>query len=216
MVKRAKKAQWKQWVTYGIRIAFMGLFLFLVLQGRMPVWLGIFAASLVGASFFGRVFCGYACPMNTVMGPVDWLMKKLRLPRRKAPAWMTGRILPWVMLVLSFGSMLGLKRVIGLDVPILPMLVGLAAALTLVFEPEVFHNRICPFGAIQRIGGKRTRLGKRVDAQACVGCGVCLKACDSGAIRMEQKNAVIDPASCHQCQSCTVVCPKQAISYGRL
>jgi NAD-dependent dihydropyrimidine dehydrogenase PreA subunit len=120
------------------------------------------------------------------------------------------------MLVLSLGSMLGLKRALGVDVPVLLLLVGLAAAVTLLYEPEVFHNRICPFGAIQRLAGKQARFGKTVSTEACVGCGLCVNACDSGAVRMLNRKAVIDPALCHQCQSCTVVCPKQAIAYGRL
>lgn len=202
-------------VTNLIRLLFLALFLFLVLNGKMQIWLGVFLASAVSATFFGRFFCGYACPMNTLMVPTDWLMKKLRLPRRSAPTWLRGRILPWLMLAASLFSMLGLKRLLGLNVPILLVLVGVAVLVTLVYEPEVFHNRICPFGAIQKLGGQFAKRSKQVDAETCVGCGLCVKACDSRAVQITNRKAVIDKALCHQCQNCSVACPKVAIQYGK-
>jgi polyferredoxin len=212
---RKRKADPRQVITTGVRVAFLAIFLFLVLNGKMPVWLGLFALSLVGATFFGRFFCGYACPMNTLMVPTDWLAKKLRLARRPAPAWLKGRYLPWVVLVVSLVSMMGLKRALGLDIPILLVLTGVAVVITLFYEPEVFHNRICPFGMLQKIGGRFARFSKTVDQDACVGCGLCVKACDSAAVQVRNRKAAINPAMCHQCQNCTVACPKNAIAYGR-
>ena len=202
-------------VTTLVRLLFLVAFLFLVLNGKMQIWLGVFLASAVGASFFGRFFCGYACPMNTLMVPTDWVMKKLRLPRRPAPTWLQGRILPWLMLAVSLFSMLALKRLLGLNVPVLLVLVGVAVLVTLMYEPEVFHNRICPFGAIQKLGGQFAKRSKQVDAETCVGCGLCVKACDSRAVQITNRKAVIDKALCHQCQNCSVACPKAAIQYGK-
>lgn len=212
---RRKRTDPRQTITTLVRLAFLALFLILVLSGSMQIWLGLFLASVVAATFFGRIFCGYACPMNTLMVPTDWLMNKLGLPRRTAPAWLRGKYLPWIMLAISLVSMMGLKRVVGLDIPILLVLVGVAMLVTLFFEPEVFHTRICPFGAIQKIGGRFARFTKHVDQDACIGCGLCVKACDSAAVQITNRKAAINPAMCHQCQNCTVVCPKEAIAYGK-
>ena len=62
-----------------IRILFLALFTFLILNGKMMLWLALFAASLLAALIFGRLFCGYVCPMNTLMIPTEGLSKKLGL-----------------------------------------------------------------------------------------------------------------------------------------
>ena len=60
-----------------IRLLFLVLFISLIVTGNMLIWLALFAISLVMAIFFGRVYCGYACPMNTLMIPSEWLSEKL-------------------------------------------------------------------------------------------------------------------------------------------
>ena len=42
-----------------IRILFLALFLFLLVNGNVMIWLVLFAISLVAALIFGRVYCGY-------------------------------------------------------------------------------------------------------------------------------------------------------------
>ncbi|HBD86889.1 MAG TPA: hypothetical protein DC001_05625, partial [Clostridiales bacterium] len=62
-----------------IRILFLALFLFLLVSGKMMLWLALFGVSLIAALIFGRIYCGYAWPMNTLMIPVERLSKKLKL-----------------------------------------------------------------------------------------------------------------------------------------
>lgn len=52
---------------------FLSAFLFVLANGRMMLWLGLFGVSLLAALVFGRIYCGYVCPMNTVMIPADWI-----------------------------------------------------------------------------------------------------------------------------------------------
>jgi dihydropyrimidine dehydrogenase (NAD+) subunit PreA len=54
-----------------------------------------------------------------------------------------------------------------------------------------------------------------IDDERCNGCGLCVKACDSGgyqAIEMEDKVARIDYLKCDGCGLCVGVCPQEAIS----
>ncbi|HNZ45342.1 MAG TPA: 4Fe-4S binding protein, partial [Candidatus Syntrophosphaera thermopropionivorans] len=47
--------------------------------------------------------------------------------------------------------------------------------------------------------------------QKCVGCGLCMRACAYGAIRIEAKLAVIDEDKCTLCGACVEACPFDAI-----
>lgn len=56
------------YIITAIRMLFLALFLFLVLNGKMMLWLALFAISLVGALLFGRVYCGYIFVNKYVRG----------------------------------------------------------------------------------------------------------------------------------------------------
>lgn len=46
---------------------------------------------------------------------------------------------------------------------------------------------------------------------ACIGCGICVKNCPSGAVKVENFHAVIDYDKCISCGACMEKCPKKAI-----
>ncbi len=200
-----------------IRVLFLALFIFLLANGKVVLWLALFAVSLVAALIFGRVYCGYACPMNTLMIPIEWLSKKLKLQTADTPKWLKNGYFTWITLGISVAVMLLSKRLLHVDLPILPFWLVMSILITLRYKPAVFHNLICPFGALQRSFGRFARLSEKVDKDACVGCKLCEKACPSNAIVVssEDKKAVINTALCHQCIKCQQVCPKDAIHYSK-
>ncbi len=200
-----------------IRILFLGLFLFLLVNGKVMLWLALYAGSLIAALIFGRVYCGYICPMNTLMIPVEWISKKLDLQASKSPKWLKNGYFAWITLVISIAAMLLSKRLLHINLPILPFWLVVSVLVTLRYRPEVFHNLICPFGALQRIFGRFAMLSESVDKDACVGCKLCEKVCPSNAIVVspDDKKAGINAKLCHQCTNCCQVCPKSAIRYGK-
>ena len=206
-----------KYITNIIRILFLALFIFLLANGKVLLWLALFAVSLVAALIFGRVYCGYACPMNTLMIPIEWLSKKLKLQTADTPKWLKNGYFTWITLGISVAVMLLSKRLLHVDLPILPFWLVMSILITLRYKPAVFHNLICPFGALQKSFGRFARLSEKVDKDACVGCKLCEKACPSNAIVVssEDKKAVINTALCHQCIKCQQVCPKSAIHYGK-
>ena len=51
-----------------------------------------------------------------------------------------------------------------------------------------------------------------VNKDECIGCGVCVDACPSDAIKMVDDLAVIDEELCVDCGACVDECPNSAIS----
>jgi ferredoxin-type protein NapH len=134
----------KKHIVTIIRILFLGLFIILLAKGRIMLWLGLFGASLVAALLFGRVYCGYVCPMNTLMVPAEWISKKLKFQTSRTPRWLNNVYFSWIFLVFSVGTMLVFKRRLGINLPILPLWLVISIFVTLRYKPQVFHNLICP------------------------------------------------------------------------
>jgi len=201
-----------------IQIVFFITFLLVIVNGNMVLWLGIFMVSLLGATVFGRFYCGYICPMNTAMGVTGKLAKRLNWQTKSVPKALKSQLLPWIVLILMIATMIASKRVLQLELPILLILMALSIVITLRYEEWVFHNHVCPYGALLSLTGKGARFSTNVDASLCIGCKKCEKVCPSMAVKVDHtsKRAKIDLALCHQCQACTLVCPTKAISYKKI
>jgi polyferredoxin len=196
-----------------IRLVFFALFTFLAVQGKMALWLLLFALSLPAAALFGRVYCGYVCPIHTVMRPVSSFSAKMGWQKSRAPRFLSNRALPWTALATSVIATVMARKIFQLNLPLLPFWIAAGALTVLFFRPEVFHNGVCPFGALQKFFGRFARRARQVDAAACIRCGLCEKACQADAVHLTGigSTAEIDASFCHQCKDCTAACPVQAI-----
>ena len=206
-----------KFIINAIRILFFALFIFLLLNGKMMLWLALYAVSLLVALLFGRVYCGYVCPMNTLMIPTERLSKKLKLQTDKCPKWLGSGKFAWFALVGSVAIMLLAQKLLHKNIPILLIWLAVSVLITLRYKPAVFHNLICPFGPLQKAFGRFAIFSERVNKEECIGCKLCEKVCPSDAIAVkpENKRADIETSLCLQCTSCQQVCPKNVIHYSK-
>ncbi len=260
---RLKAAALVRWL---IQLGFLGLFVFLFIQTRYGAgagWqsilfrldplvfvitsiaqravltTGLFALVIViGTLVFGRLFCGYVCPMGTVIDLSDAVLKAKRRP---ASAWRAGKYL--VLIVMVVAALLGGTVLASLD----PLTI-LQRSLVLVFYPAathfagaLFHTRtayytgswvafgllaailalglasarfwcrnLCPLGGFAALASKFSLFKFRLSGE-CRQCLACEKACPTGAI--DVKAGRLDSGECIGCRACLGACPDKAIRY---
>lgn len=138
---------------------------------------------MVVVDFTGQgapAFCKYICPSGTLMAGVPLLSADQQL----RPA--VGPLFSWKMIVLAAVLVAGL----------------------FVYRP--FCKYLCPLGAVYGLFNRVALCRLTWDADACIHCGRCYRACPMG----------IDPTrnagscECIRCGKCVHACPKSALSMG--
>lgn len=72
-----------------------------------------------------------------------------------------------------------------------------------------FCKYVCPLGAFYALFQKFSFLRMEVDADACVRCGACTKACNMQVEPLREPNS----AECIRCGECVSSCPKGALRF---
>ncbi len=52
-----------------------------------------------------------------------------------------------------------------------------------------------------------------VDQERCIGCGICVDICPTGAISVKEGKAGIDMEKCIRCGKCHDACPHEAVRH---
>ena len=125
-------------------------------------------------------FCKLICPAGTLEGGIPLVL--LNSAMRTAVGWLYA----W-------------KNV---------LLVVIVLLSVVIYRP--FCKYICPLGAVYSVFNPIAVFRYRVDKEACIHCGACVKACKMQVDPSETPNH----PECIRCGSCKKVCPTGAIYSG--
>lgn len=192
----------------------------------LPAGLVIIIAALATSLLFKRGFCGWICPVGTVWEAAAALGRRLLGGRNvRVPKWLdlTGRVLRYVIgaLFFAFVSLVSIPEALGFrelpymwvaDIkiiegfsnPIFIIVALLAFVLSMLFGP-VWCRYVCPLGALYSAVGAASPCAVRRDAETCISCSKCNKACHA-LVDVQHARTVRAP-ECDGCMDCVEVCP---------
>ncbi len=180
-------------------------------------------ALIVATVAWGRVFCGYVCPMGTIGDLLDRLFSfrnrypgagvfKYHLLLVLALLSCGGATFFWLFDPLNWSS-----RIVGGFAPRyveyrwLFAFAGGLFCLHAVFGRRAFCRVLCPlgaaFGVVSRLGLYKREFIER----DCIDCDLCVKQCRTGAI--VERPETYDPMECVHCGHCVDVCPTDALEF---
>jgi polyferredoxin len=183
------------------------------------------AVLVVATLLFGRAFCGWICPLGTLIDGLDFVLRR----RPRAAQWrmlkyhllIVGALLAaagfaaaWLIDPLNIVARVGALVVgdgaeIALGIALAAILITLAAAL----GRRGFCRVVCPLGALLGTVTSVSSFRFRV-SDACTRCGTCVERCRMLALAETPPKQ--NRAECVHCRECDAVCPVNAISFSYL
>ena len=124
-------------------------------------------------------FCKYLCPQGVLEGAI-----------------------PLALVNSGIRAALG-----GLFTWKLCILLAVAVLSVLFYRP--FCKWLCPLGAFYALFNKVSLLQMKVDANACISCGKCVKVCSMDV----DVTKTPDHAECIRCGKCVLACPTGAVHF---
>ncbi len=153
----------------------------------LPV-LGFFALPLVAALFFGRLFCGAACPMGALQELV--MVRPVRVNKtldrvlRMFPLFYLGAAVLFAytglgFIICSWDPFVGFFRLTG---SMLMLITGIVIVLLSLFVARPYCRYICPYGALLKGAAFFSPRQVSITPDECINCRLCESACPSDVI----------------------------------
>jgi polyferredoxin len=212
---------------------------YLLTTGRTPAVhpaaMFLLIAFLLMSAVLKKAFCGWLCPVGTVSETLWKLGRRVFGRNFHLPPWLDHQLRGLKYLLLGFfvfviawmpaealrDFMAGPYGTIA-DVKMLDFfrtigVVGIAVIGWLVLLSMLIQNfwcrYLCPYGALMGLVSMLSPVKIRRDAEACIDCGKCSRACPShlkvdGLLQIRS-------AECTACMACVAACPvENALQLG--
>ena len=194
-----------------------------------PAAMFLFIGFMLMSLLLKKAFCSWLCPVGTfseflwrlgrrVFGRNLHLPRWFDLPLRSFKYILLGLFVAVIgvmsaealesFMATPYGlvadvKMLNFFRDIGITAAVVIALLGLLSMLVQNF----WCRYLCPYGALMGLASLLSPVKIRRDAEACIDCSKCSKACPAGLA--VDKLVQIRTVECTACMACVSVCPAQ-------
>ena len=193
-----------------------------------PAAMVLAAVFLLSSLLLKKTFCSWLCPVGTISEYL-WKLGRKLFRRNFTVRWLDIplRSLKYILMAFFLFIVVSMSAEalndfmmapfgIVADVKMLNFFLeigatGIAVLATLVvlsvFIQNFWCRFLCPYGALMGIVSIASPGRIRRDAQACIDCGKCSKACPAGL--PVDKLLQIRSLECTSCMECVAVCPAE-------
>ncbi|WP_457613987.1 4Fe-4S binding protein [Methanocaldococcus sp.] len=205
-------------------LCFFGLIEKFILKGSLGDLAIKLAVFIILTLLFGRVFCGWMCPLGFLFE----LSYKLRLKiskKRKLPAinekihkkllyfkyvvLVLSLILTYYLSIYAFCQICPIGFLTNLYGTVISLIILMTFLIISFFVPMAFCRYFCPLGAFLSIFSIKPLFQLKTN-EKCVKCRLCEFKCPM-QIKITEK---IDQKECIRCFECKSSCKKDAISFN--
>jgi len=185
------------------------------------------AVFLLSSLLLKKAFCSWLCPVGTVSGYLWKLGRKMFRRNVAVPRWLDIplRSLKYVLMAFFLFIVVSMTAEALNDFMVAPFgiiadvkmlnffrnmsmtgvtVIGSLVVLS-VFIKNFWCRYLCPYGALMGMVATLSPVRIRRDAQACIDCGKCTKACPS-SLKVDEL-VQIRSLECTSCMECVAVCP---------
>ena len=194
-----------------------------------PAAMVLAAVFLLSSLLLKKSFCSWLCPVGTVSEYLWKLGRRLFRRNLVVPRWLDLplRSLKYVLMAFFLYIVASMSAEALNDFMLAPFgiiadvkmlnffrnlsFIGIAVLGSLVILSVLIRNFwcrfLCPYGALMGLVSTLSPVRVRRDAQACIDCGKCSKACPSSlpVDRLLQIRSV----ECTSCMECVAACPAE-------
>ena len=186
---------------------------------------------LLTTIIFGRIFCGYACPLGALqeigsnlkfkseMKSQKKVKNKIELPKKAVFLIRWGFFGLMVLLGVIWGiallqvanPFLGFsvfRNSLGVMI-IIPVIILTAVLVSSLFVYRPWCRLLCPFGTLASVTS-RFSIYKYRRTEKCNDCELCEKICPTAEAGRESTKS-----ECYFCNRCVDICPQDAIELRR-
>ncbi|HSH69225.1 MAG TPA: 4Fe-4S binding protein, partial [Deferrisomatales bacterium] len=193
-----------------------------------PAGLTLLLATLATAWLFRRTLCSWVCPLGTLSEGLGWLGRKLMGRNLAVPRWADIGLLVAKYAVFAFAfkvfflmptaqALAFLRtpyyavsdiKMFDLFARIGPVGLGVVGALVVlsILIRSFWCRYLCPYGALLGVLGLLSPVALVRDAETCIHCHKCNRACPNG-VDVEGARRCVVSAECTGCTRCAAVCP---------
>jgi len=156
---------------------------------------------------FGRVFCGYVCPLGALQEFTAVRDKLIKIGPRTENVFKILRIILIVVIILIsiikheliYTKYFPFKAIFNINGSMIQIISAVLILVISLFVYRPFCRFLCPLAIILEIAGKFSLYKIKKDKLSCNTCNLCKKKCLMNAI---DKNCNIDNGLCIRCGEC--------------